>query len=65
VSFHRVLRGTEESLDLQMLLEPLEEQFYLPTTAMKLSDGKRRQLEVVGEKHQGLAFVGLEPNPAQ
>ena len=37
-----------------MLLDPLEEQFYLPTTLVQFGNGERRQLCIVGQKHQFL-----------
>ena len=41
------------------------EQFDLPAAAIKLGDRKGRQREVVGQEHQRLALVGLEPNAPQ
>src|SRR5437762_3503211 len=41
-----------------MLLDPFEEEFDLPTAAIKLGDRKRGQGEVVGQKDQRLG--GLE-----
>jgi hypothetical protein len=38
-----VLRSAEEGFDPQMLLDPLEEEFDLPPTAIELGDGERRQ----------------------
>ena len=49
-----------------MLLDPLEEEFDLPPTAIELGDGERRQGEVVGQEDQRLAgFRILEPNAAE
>ena len=48
-----------------MLLDPLEEQLHLPAAAIELGDRECRQREVVGEEHQCLAFVGLEPDASQ
>ena len=42
-----------------MLLDPLEEQFDLPAAAVELGDGERGQGEVVGEKDQRLAGLGI------
>ena len=39
-----------------MLLDPFEEQFDLPTTAIQVGDALRRQVEVVGQKDQRLAL---------
>jgi hypothetical protein len=38
LSLDCIFRGTEEGLDAKMLLDPLEEQFDLPATAIKLGD---------------------------
>ena len=37
----RVLGGSIEGLDVQMLLDPLEEQFDLPALAVQFRDGQR------------------------
>ncbi len=37
LSLHGVLAGAIESLDAEVLLDPLEEQFYLPTAFVDLS----------------------------
>src|SRR5437879_7640985 len=42
-----------------MLLDPFEKQLDLPPATIKLGDGERRQDEIVGEKHQPLAGVGV------
>jgi len=39
-----------------MLLDPFEKQFDLPTTAIKIGNALRRQVEVVGQKDQRLAL---------
>jgi len=43
-----------------MLFDPFEEQFDLPTTAIKIGNALRRQIEVVGQKDQRLALGILE-----
>ena len=51
----RVLRGAEEALDAQMLLDPLERTVPLATPTLEEgADGERRQGEVVGEEDQRL-----------
>src|SRR5271166_489006 len=45
---HRVLRGAVEPLDPQMLLDPFEEEFHLPTTFVEIADGRGRQRRLVG-----------------
>ena len=42
-----------------MLLDPFEEQFDLPATAIELGDGQRRDGEVVGQEDQRLAGFGI------
>ena len=39
-----------------MLFDPFEEQFDLPTTAIKVGNALRRQIEVIGQKDQRLAL---------
>ena len=49
-----------------MLLDPFEEQLDLPAQTVELGDGKGGQREVVGEKDQSLAGLGiLEPDTSQ
>ena len=62
---HRVLGGTEEALDSQMLLDPLEEQLHLPALPIQRADGPRRQAEVVGQKHQSFAGLVREADAPQ
>ena len=52
--------GAEERLDLQMLLDPLEEQLDLPAQTVELGDGEGGQREVVGEEDQSLAGLGVD-----
>jgi hypothetical protein len=42
-----------------MLLNPFEEQLHLPTALVKFTDHQRRQLKIIGQKHQGtiLRFI--------
>src|SRR5207244_3506522 len=56
---HRVVRGTVEGFDPQMLLDPFEKQFDPPPAAVELRDGQRRLGEVVGEKNQRLAGLRI------
>ena len=50
-----VFRHAVKRFDAQMLLDPLEEQFHLPATLVQFGNGGRRQLCIVGQKHQFLA----------
>ena len=59
LGLHRVLAGTQETLDAQVLLDPFEEQFHLPTMFVPCGDGQRRQARGVGQKHQRLARIGI------
>src|ERR1044071_128461 len=66
LSSHRILRGPIESFDAQMLFDPAEKQFDLPTTSVQFGDRHRRQEEVVGEKHQTFLSRAIEvAHPAQ
>lgn len=47
---HGALAGTEECFDTQILFNPLEEQFNLPTAFVNGRDGLCLQLEVVSQK---------------
>jgi hypothetical protein len=44
---HRILRGAEEGFDLQVLLDPLEEQLDLPPILVKI----RQKMNHHGEPH--------------
>src|SRR6266567_460962 len=43
-----------------MLLDPFEEQFHLPATAIELGNGQWRQGKVVGQKDQPSFLLGVE-----
>ena len=63
---HCVLVGAEEGLDLQMLLDPLEEQLHLPTPFVQIGDSLRREIEAVGEElHVLLRFRIDESDEAE
>ena len=63
---HRVLAGAQETLDAQMLLDPFEEQFDLPSALVQRRDHWRGQAGVAGQEHQSLARVGFfEADAAQ
>ena len=55
-----VERRAEERLDAQVLLDPFEEQLDLPAVLVKVGDGERREREVVGEKHESFARLGVD-----
>jgi hypothetical protein len=48
-----------------MLLNPLEEQIDLPTAAIQLGEGSRRQIGVVRQEDERFAVGVLDTNPAQ
>ena len=52
---HRFLARIQKTLDTQMLLGPLKEQFDLPAFLVQSRDGQRVQGGIVGQKHQRFA----------
>jgi len=57
---HGVLRGAEEGLYLEVLLDPFEEQFDLPAGLVDRCDGAGRETEVVGQEHVTLSGFGID-----
>ena len=55
---HSILGVTPEPLDAQMLLDPFEKQFHLPTIAVKQRDIFGLEIEVVGVVNEGASKVG-------
>jgi hypothetical protein len=47
---HGILCGAEESFDLQVLLDPLEEDLYLPTSLVNIGDCFCGEIEIIREK---------------
>ena len=47
-----VLRGAPELLDLEVLLEPLEEQLYLPSVLVKVGNLLGCQIHRIGQEHE-------------
>jgi len=47
---HRVLTGSIESFDAQVLFDPLEEQLHLPALLVDFGDGQGWQREVLDRK---------------
>jgi hypothetical protein len=62
---HRVLARAVESLDAQMLLDPLEEQLHLPALAVQSRDQLGLEREVVGQKRDPLATLVFDHHAAQ
>ena len=52
LSLNTVGRGTEETFDAQVLLDPFEEKFDLPSASIDLGNGESRQKEIVGEEDE-------------
>ena len=55
---HGVLGDAEKALQLEVLLDPLEEQLDLPTAFVDVGDGLGRQMLDIGEEFIGSAGVG-------
>ena len=63
---HRVGLPAEECLDAQIHLDPFEEQLDSPAGFVELGNGEGRQSEVVREKAEALAGVGIDvDDPSQ
>src|SRR5580658_888135 len=56
---HGVFRSAVEALDAQVLLDPLEEQFHLPSASVQGANGQRRQRKLVSQEYQVLAGFGI------
>ena len=66
LTFHRILGSTIECFYPQVLLDPLEEQFNLPSALVECADGCRGQGELVGEEDKVLAGIRVaEADAAQ
>ena len=63
--FDCVIAVAEEVLDLQVLLDPLEEGFDLPTMAIQRGDRAWRQVETVGQKMVDATLLIAEDDKAQ
>ena len=63
---HGILAVTPETLDTEMLLDPLEKKLDLPATTIKQCDVFSGKVEVVGVVHKGTSKVfGIIDNPSQ
>ena len=55
-----ILSCTPELFDFEVLLEPLEEQLYLPTILVKVSNLQCSQFHCIGQKHELTALLHIE-----
>ena len=60
LGFYRIDGSTVEGLDAEMLFDPLEEQFDLPSAFVECGNGQRGKDEIVGQKNELLFPVGIE-----
>ena len=56
-----VERGAVKTAQSQVLLDPAKEQFDGPAAAVNLGDGKSVQVELIGQKRQGVACLCVGP----
>jgi len=59
LSLDSVLRSAIEIFDAQVLLDPFEEKFYLPSAAIQLCDSECWQREIVGQKDESFLGFGV------
>src|SRR5438034_532651 len=64
LGLHGVVAGPIKRLDSQVLLDPFEKQFYLPTAFVDLGDLQCRQLEVIGEEFQSAPVLDIQVTDA-
>jgi hypothetical protein len=66
LSFDGIIRIAKERLNVQVLLNPPEKQFDLPTLFIKLGNAECLEFKVVGQEYQGFAsFWVFEPYAAK
>jgi hypothetical protein len=51
LSHNRVPAGAQEGLDLEVLLDPFEEELNLPPLTVDIGNGPRRKVKDIGDKH--------------
>lgn len=54
-----ILGGAEEGFDAQVLLDPLEKEFHLPSVAVEIGHRLCGHDEIVGQKIEGFAGLGM------
>ena len=58
-----VLCSPPEFLDFEVLLEPLEEEFYLPAVLIEFGNLLSRQFRGIGQEHElSLLLLVIEPH---
>jgi len=60
LGLYRIFGSSVEGLDAEMLLDPFEEQFDLPSAFVEFGDGQRRKDEIVGQKNEMFFPFGVE-----
>ena len=61
-----ILGSAPELLDFEVLLEPLEEQFYLPSVLVEVGYLLGRQVHRIGQEHElSVLFFIIESDEAQ
>jgi len=60
LGFYRIDGSTVEGLDAEMLFDPFEEQFYLPSALVEFGDGQRGKDEIVGQKNELFLPFGVK-----
>ena len=53
LSLHRILGRAEKRFAAQVLFDPFEKQFHLPTITVQFGNGLGRQGEMVGQEDEG------------
>src|SRR5258708_18550981 len=60
LGFHRVGTVSEKVFDTQVTFDPAKEEFNLPSRAVKFGNRYRWNVEMVGQKDQVAASLGIE-----
>src|SRR3989442_13403229 len=65
LGLHAIGRCAKKTFDTQMLFDPFEEQFYLPTLAINRGDCKSRKKEIVSQEHEAcIDFFRIITDPS-
>ena len=60
LGFYRIDGRSVEGLDAEMLLDPFEEQFDLPSALVEIGNGQRRKDKIVSKKNELFFPFGIE-----